>query len=171
MKEKPESVHIESIEEFRNTEYSKNMMKELDDMTAKLIALRKTNALERDALELTSKQALTDEIVSLRDMLKSAQQKLIACPVCGFIAWKVREPHVEGCEFCNTRNNWDDAKAQVKGLRLALDNLLVSAIEFFNDWEKGDFELPKLAQCDMRSMADQFGRAQKVLTETESTTN
>lgn len=52
-------------------------------------------------------------------------------------------------------------------LREGLDKLLVHAIEFYNDWKKGDFALCELAECDMESMAEQFNRAKQALEETK----
>lgn len=48
-----------------------------------------------------------------------------------------------------------------------LDKLLVHAIEFYNDWKKGDFDLPKLAQLDMEGMANHFNDAKKALEQYE----
>src|SRR5512138_2440966 len=50
-------------------------------------------------------------------------------------------------------------------LRAELEKLLVHAIEFYNDWKKGDFALCKLAECDMESMANQFKSAKQALDE------
>lgn len=38
----------------------------------------------------------------------------------------------------------------------AAKELLVHAMEFRDDWRKGDFTLPSLAQCDMESMETKF---------------
>ena len=42
--------------------------------------------------------------------------------------------------------------------------MLVMVVEFLNDWKKGDFELPRLAQLDAEAMseaAEKFSRELK----------
>ncbi len=36
------------------------------------------------------------------------------------------------------------------------ERVRVAVFEFINDWRKGDFDLPELAQCDVRSIIDTY---------------
>jgi hypothetical protein len=56
---------------------------------------------------------------------------------------------------------------ELRVVKDALDKLLIYAIEFYNDWCRGNFQLPKLAQCDMESMAAQFDKAKQALEKTK----
>lgn len=48
-------------------------------------------------------------------------------------------------------------------LHKALDRLFIHANEFSKDWRKGDFALPKLAECDMESMESIFPQVVRAL--------
>jgi hypothetical protein len=56
-------------------------------------------------------------------------------------------------EAANHLSRAKKAEEKCEQLRQALDKLSVGVSEMYRDWKKGDFELPKLAQCDLESAA------------------
>lgn len=90
------------------------------------------------------------------------------CPFCGSEAvlnressgWSVSCTEAKGfcCDIGMTMTNWTkDQAVEIWNRRVEPEvskNLHVTAVEFINDWVKGDFALPPLGALDAESMVD-----------------
>lgn len=94
--------------------------------------------------------------------------KLLPCPHCGSdgvlydckIGWSVCCQETQGvsCDIGNSHSDWTEQAAIEMWNRRAESEaarkLHVAAVEFVNDWKKGDFDLEKLAACDAEALAE-----------------
>lgn len=106
-------------------------------------------------------ESLQKQIVGLREVLQLCQIASCTCmtksPEIKFHDATCRYRKVEEClaESTNFSHLYVRREVLEKTFK-ALEKLYAHAEEFSNDYNKGDFELPSLAACDMESMQCQF---------------